>query len=108
MFSGDTSKPYDALLASTPAQVQLVMVGGVALYGYIDLEAAAPAEPGCDHLKICGSIKFLCAAEDTDADKLGQTSFQIHDILQAALENIDAISGMGHPFAPLAPLVRCD
>ncbi len=108
VFSGDVAKPYDALLAATPAQVQLVMVGGVALYGDIDLEAAAPAEPGCDHLKICGAIKFLCAAEDTDADKLGQTSFQIRDILQAALEEIDAIAGMSRPFAPLAPLVRCD
>ena len=108
VYTGDATKPYDALLAATPAQVQLVLVGGVALYGDIDLEAAAPAEPGCDHLKICGAIKFLCAAEDTKVDKLGQSSTEIRDILQAALEEIDAVAKMSRSFAPLAPLVRCD
>src|SRR4051794_20508728 len=33
VIAGDACAPYDALIAATPAEVRLVVVGGVALYG---------------------------------------------------------------------------
>lgn len=107
VVSGDPNQPYEAILAATPRDVQLVMVGGRILYGAPALEDAAPLFPGCEHLDICGKVKFLCVAEEATADKLGQTYAEIKATLESALVDVDAVSGAGHPFAPLAPLVHC-
>ena len=48
VVSGDRAHPDEALLAATPAEVRLVMVGGVALYGDAGLGALGPPEPGCE------------------------------------------------------------
>lgn len=108
VFSGDTSRPYDAIVAATPAQVRLVMVGGVALYGDKVLEAAAPAQPGCETLDICGASKFLCVATADPTNKLNQTYAQIKAILEQAMLDVDAQTPSdGFNFAPVAPIVKC-
>ena len=48
VIGGDATAPYDALLASTPGDVRLVMVDGVALYGDVQLEPLGPSSPGCE------------------------------------------------------------
>ena len=53
VVGGDVDKPYDALLAATPATVRLVIVGGVPLYGDIQLVGVAPKAPGCETLGVC-------------------------------------------------------
>jgi cytosine/adenosine deaminase-related metal-dependent hydrolase len=107
VVSGDPGQPYDAILAATPREVQLLMIGGRILYGAPALEDAAPLFPGCEHLNICGKVKFLCVAEEATNDKLGQTLAEIKATLESALVEVDAVSGAEKPFAPLAPLVRC-
>ena len=107
IVSGDRAKPYDAILAATPATMRLVMVGGVILYGDTDL---ATLVSSCETFDACGTSKFLCVARasTTSTDKFGQTSAQIQTALEQGLEAADQQTlGDGWNFAPLTPLVKC-
>ncbi|MEO6776473.1 MAG: amidohydrolase family protein [Kofleriaceae bacterium] len=108
VFTGTAAAPYDAIIASTPSSVRLVMVGGVVLYGDTVLQPAAPAAPGCETLDVCGASKFLCVATTSAANKLDQTFAQITGALGDALALSDALTpDDGFEFAPLTPLVAC-
>ncbi len=108
IIDGDSAAPYDALLKATPAQVQLVMVGGEPLYG--DAARLPPGYGGdrCELQAVCGRDKFFCIAmADTDA-KLGQKVADIKAALEQAMLDVDAATTSdGWNFAPLAPLVKC-
>lgn len=108
VFDGDAAKPFDALLKATPAEVKLVMVNGAVLYGDVALQPLAGDNPGCEALSVCGRGKFACVAENSSADKLGQTLADIETVLQKALVDVDAATPEdGWNFAPLTPLVKC-
>ena len=108
VFTGTAAAPYDAIVASTPSSVRLVMVGGVVLYGDTVLQPAAPATPGCETIEICGTSKFLCVATSSTANKLDQTYAQITGALGDALTLSDSLTpDDGFDFAPLTPLVTC-
>ena len=108
VFAGDTAQPYDAVLAATPKDVELVMVGGTVLYGDAALVAAGPAQPPCEALDVCGSSKFLCLAQTTTTSKLNQTWADIKSALEQALTDADAQTpNDGWNFAPLPPLYKC-
>ena len=108
VFAGDVAHPYDAIVAAQPANVSLVMVGGVVLYGDAVFTAAGPALPGCETIDICGTPKFLCVATTNTASKFDETYAQIHDVLSQALADADAQTPAdGYNFAPLTPLVTC-
>jgi 5-methylthioadenosine/S-adenosylhomocysteine deaminase len=108
VFAGDVTAPYDAIVAARPKNVRLVIVDGIPLYGDGALQAAGPAQPGCETIDICGASKFLCVATTATTSKLDQTYAQIHAALGQALTDADAVSPDGYNFAPVAPLVRCD
>lgn len=91
IVGGDVTIPYDSIVAARPKDVRLVMVGGVPVFGDDQLEAAGPANPGCETLDICGRMKFLCAAEASTATKLNQTYAQIKTALDGALSDLDTI-----------------
>lgn len=100
--------PWQDLVRSRAHDVRLVMVGGVVLYGDKVLEGAAPAAPGCEALDVCRSPKFLCVATTDATNKLDQTSVQIRDTLETAMQTADALTpGDGFDFAPLAPMFVC-
>jgi 5-methylthioadenosine/S-adenosylhomocysteine deaminase len=109
VIKGDVCAPYDALLAATPADVQLVMIGGRALYGDAMLATLPPTSPACEALTVCSTAKFVCVAAPSNAatDKLGQTFATIKNTLEAALTDYDALNLSQWDFAPLTPLVRC-
>jgi cytosine/adenosine deaminase-related metal-dependent hydrolase len=109
VIAGDRARPFDALLSATPSKVQLVLVGGVALYGDLNLEPLGPALPGCEDLAICGESKFLCAAESAGSatNKLGQTFSEIVATLKTELQKYDDLALTPWKFSPLAPLVSC-
>jgi cytosine/adenosine deaminase-related metal-dependent hydrolase len=108
VFAGSQTQPYDAILAATPKEVSLVMVGGVVLYGEPSLEGAAPALPACEHLDICGKSKFLCVATAQTTSKLNQTYADIKAALEQGLLTADAQTpDAGWSFSPLPPLVKC-
>jgi cytosine/adenosine deaminase-related metal-dependent hydrolase len=109
VIGGDACAPYDALVSATPADVRLVLVGGVALYGDPALETLGPATPGCETLSVCNRSKFICVAapSQTATDKFAQTFDDITMTLESALEAYDALNLSSWDFAPLAPLVRC-
>jgi hypothetical protein len=109
VFTGNVGAPYDAIVAATPRQVRLVMVGGVALYGDLELAAIAPAAPGCETLDICQSQKFLCVATTDKTNKLDQSYSAIKGALDKAMTDVDTQTpNDGWNFAPLAPLVKCN
>jgi len=108
VFRGDRTAPYDAILASRPKDVTLVMVGGVVLYGDSAIAAAGPALPGCETIDICGTQKFLCVATTQTTYKLNQTYAEIKAALDQAMIILDAQAPEdGWNFAPLTPLVKC-
>ncbi len=109
VIGGDTTAPYDALLASTPKDVRLVMVGGVALYGDTALQALGPASPGCEAIDICCRDKFICVArsDGTATNKFGQTLDAISDALTTGMQAYDDLHLTEWSFAPIAPLVKC-
>jgi cytosine/adenosine deaminase-related metal-dependent hydrolase len=108
VYGGDASKPYDAVLAATPRDVRLVMVGGAVVYGDVALAAAEPAQPPCEMLDVCGTQKFLCIAVSSTSDKLNQTFADIKSAIDKGLSDADAQTpGDGFSFAPLTPLVKC-
>ena len=92
VFEGDSSDPYGTIVSATPADVSLVMVGGVTLYGddAYELLVSADIMP-CSTVDVCGSHKFLCAAEASSEDKLNQSYEDIRDALEAGLTDLDAI-----------------
>ncbi len=109
IIGGDTAKPYEALLAASPADVRLVLVAGVPLYGDKVLQPIGPASPGCEDLDICCRPKFACVAtaSGTATNKLGQTLGEIQSALSTNLTQYDALDLSQWDFAPLAPLVKC-
>lgn len=109
VIGGDATRPYDALLASRPADVRLVLVDGVPLYGDAQLQPIAPATPGCDALNVCTSSKFLCVATGggTTSNKFGQTLGDIESALSSGLASYDALDLTQWDFSPITPLVDC-
>lgn len=109
LFSGDTSRPYDALIQAQPSGIDLVMLDGRVVYGTPEVQAAAPDMPGCEQVPICSTGKFLCAAEPSTANKLDQTYATMVQLLSTGLSAYDAmVAGMGiAPMSPIAPLTKC-
>jgi 5-methylthioadenosine/S-adenosylhomocysteine deaminase len=109
VYAGDTSAPYDAIVAARPNNVELVMVGGVALYGDAALVQAGPAQPGCEAIDICGTPKFLCVATTDASNKFDQTYAQITAAIARGLSDADAATpDDGFSFSPTTPLVTCN
>jgi cytosine/adenosine deaminase-related metal-dependent hydrolase len=109
VIAGNVKRPFEAVLAASPKDVRLVMVGGVPLYGDKELATLGPAAPGCEALDICGAPKFACVAEPggTASNKLGQTFAEITQTLESELSTYDAMNLSEWDFAPIAPLVKC-
>ena len=86
--------PYETILAASPAEVQLVMVGGMALYGDMQHLDLVLDKGLCDGIDICGDSKFLCVAEASIqvGDKLDQRFDDIQVALAAALLDLDNIA----------------
>jgi len=107
VIKGDKSKPYDAVVSGAAKDVVLTMVAGRVLYGDASLRTLGG---GCEDFDACGTPKFLCVAEPgKTADKLDQTYAQIHDVLEAAMKDIDGVrpAAIGGNFSPVAPVVGC-
>jgi cytosine/adenosine deaminase-related metal-dependent hydrolase len=109
VIGGDRSHPYEALLASTPRSVRLVLVGGSVLYGDATLQGAAQLTPACETLDVCGTPKFACVAASggTLANKLGQSYADIRQTIETELKKYDDKDLTAWDFSPIAPLYKC-
>ena len=109
VVKGTCQAPWADLVKAKPSDVRLVMVGGVPLYGDTSMQAAAPPNPGCEALDVCGTSKFVCVAESggTASNKLGQTLSDISSALTDGLAAYDALNLTQWKFSPIAPLVDC-
>ena len=107
---GPRTAPYDTVVGASAKDVALTMVGGQVLYGDTSFRAVGSGGASCEDFDSCGTPKFLCVAvPGKTTDKLNQTYAQIHDILEAALKDIDVArpQAIGGNFAPVAPVVGC-
>ncbi|MBI5610179.1 MAG: hypothetical protein HY902_14985 [Deltaproteobacteria bacterium] len=108
IIDGDPAAPYDALLKATPAQVQLVMVGGQPLFGDAGRLPPGFGADRCEMMPVCGHTKFFCIAIGGAGDKLGQKVSEIKAVLEQAMLDVDAATASdGWDFAPLTPMVKC-
>ncbi|CAN5903762.1 hypothetical protein BH11MYX3_BH11MYX3_21450 [soil metagenome] len=109
VIPGDLSTAYDSLLKATPADVRLVMVGGVALYGDPAVAPLGPSSPGCETIGVCAATKFACVAQagGTAINKLGQSYAEIQSVLAGNLAAYDALDASPYNFSPITPLARC-
>jgi 5-methylthioadenosine/S-adenosylhomocysteine deaminase len=107
VIGGDSTKPYDALLAVTPRDVRMTMVNGKILYGDEVLQKAA-STTSCEGIPVCGRPKFVCVAEpaSTTVKKLDQTLAVIESTLTAYTFTPDG-GAASNPAKPLAPLTTC-
>jgi cytosine/adenosine deaminase-related metal-dependent hydrolase len=103
------STPWDAIVASEPEHVRLVMVGGIVLYGDDQLQPLGPTNPGCEALDICGTDKFVCVATTggTTTNLFGQTLADITTNLTTESAAYDALDLSAWDFSPIVPLVKC-
>ncbi|CAN5919427.1 hypothetical protein BH11MYX2_BH11MYX2_14030 [soil metagenome] len=109
VIPGDALAPYDALLRATPADVRLVMVGGLAMYGDAAVAPLASPAPASETLDVCGHAKFVGMAQPggTATNKLGQSYAEVRDTLSSALSAYDAQGKSPYTFSPIAPLFSC-
>jgi 5-methylthioadenosine/S-adenosylhomocysteine deaminase len=110
VVKGGRTTPYDTIVGAAAKDVALTMVGGKVLYGDADLRAVASGGTTCEDFDGCGTPKFLCVAQaGTTTAKADQTYAQIHDILEAAMKDVDTVRpvGIGGNFSPVAPVLAC-
>lgn len=112
VISGDTTQPYDALLAASPREVRLVFVDGVPLYGDAALVSLAPRPSGaapCEVIDACCGAKFVCVSTTSvqAGDKLDETYASIASTLSKAFTDYDAMGLSPYTFSPVTPLIRC-
>jgi cytosine/adenosine deaminase-related metal-dependent hydrolase len=108
VIDGDPTQPYQSLLAATPREVRLVLVGGEPLYGDVGLVGIAQVLPVCDTLDVCCRSKFLCTAQPgTAASLFGESFGDIQTALVDGLAAYDAMQLSPYTFSPLAPLFTC-
>jgi hypothetical protein len=109
VIGGDRARPYEAILAASPRDVRLVVVGGKILYGDAPLKVLADATPECDPLDICGVRKFACIAQagGTAADLLGQHYEDVRGRILVEMQKLDARKLSEWKFSPPAELCKC-
>ncbi len=108
VIDGDPTLPYDALLKATPAEVQLVLVGGQPLYGDAARQGLANNPQLCETTNMCGRSKFLCIALADSSNKLGQKASEIKAVLEQAMLDMDTATPTdGWNFAPLTQMAKC-
>lgn len=108
VVGGDRGKPYDAILAATPKDVRMVVVGGKLLYGDMALKSLAQSTPACDSLDICGVNKFACVAQSgaSSSDLLNERYDDLRGKIVSELHKYDD-KKLSEEFSPTTELVKC-
>jgi imidazolonepropionase-like amidohydrolase len=66
VFDARVRNGYDAVIGAQPADVVLVMRGGVALYGDMaPMTTLGRMDPDCEAFDVCGTAKRVCVQEET-------------------------------------------
>jgi len=115
-LKGDRARPYESILAAGNADVQLVMIGGVAhmgAAGVVDTNIAL--NPLCETLDVCGQQKTVCARTQegaaNTADAGGWARFSVADHVTYLESGLSQKPGTNGEFAyayNLYPLFECE
>jgi cytosine/adenosine deaminase-related metal-dependent hydrolase len=84
VIRGDASKPFDSIVQATPADIVLVVVGGMPLYGDQQLLAALIPAAKLEAVAVCGTTKMI-SLEGSGATPLNETLQDLQNKLNAAL-----------------------
>jgi hypothetical protein len=108
VIGGERGRPYDAILAATPKDVRMVVVGGKILYGDMAMKPLAQSTPACDSLDICGVNKFACVAQSGAAggDLLNERYDDLRGKIVTELHKYDD-KKLSEEFSPTTELVKC-
>jgi 5-methylthioadenosine/S-adenosylhomocysteine deaminase len=90
-------EPYQALLHASPADVRLVMVGGLPVYGDRDLMEQLLPGRQLETLSVCGKTKALYIERQKEIPETQKTFKQMSEELESKLE------AWGTSLAQLAP-----
>lgn len=64
IFDGRTNVDHRAVIDATPADVLLVLRGGLPLYGDANVVAGYPGGSACDELSVCTNAKRVCSSRE--------------------------------------------
>jgi 5-methylthioadenosine/S-adenosylhomocysteine deaminase len=92
VFGRHSTDPYEALIASGPDDVRLVLINGRGLFGDANLGDVAGLNEFCEPFDGCGAEKFICVQESPAADN--RRNERLDDI-RTQLYNI--LEGIGYP-----------
>jgi len=108
VIGGDRGRPYDAILAASPKDVRMVVVGGRILYGDMALKPLAQSTPACDSLDICGVNKFACVAQSgaSSSDLLNERYDDLRGKIVSELHKYDD-KKVSDEFSPTTELIKC-
>lgn len=95
---GSTANAFDAIVQAGPAEVRLVVVGGVPLYGDTDLMMKLHPKASLESLPICGTEKSLYLPPQNNGSGFPLPWKQISERLNARLQELGT---------SLAPLTAC-
>ena len=108
VFGSGGGDPYDAVIDSRAADVELVLVNGQGYYGAAHLREKLGRNSSCEPFDACGTAKFLCVVDldvNTGSEDLGTIRQQLVDILEGNGYPPDEQYGRGDE---LLPLVNCN
>ncbi|MFH2011024.1 MAG: amidohydrolase family protein [bacterium] len=88
VFGRTGQNAYMTVIDSRADDVRLVLIDGVGYLGDSALEATTARNTYCEQLDACGTMKYICAQEDsvTAGDRLDETMADIHQQLYDMLE----------------------
>jgi hypothetical protein len=84
VVQGDASKPFDSIVQATPADILLVVVGGVPLYGDQQLLRALNPAAKLEAIGVCGTTKMI-SLEGSGAAPLKESFQDLQNRLDTAL-----------------------
>ncbi len=99
-------RPFRRIVEAEAWDIRLTLVGGVPVYGDVDL---APYGPYCETLDVCGETKILCMKQgEDDTDFKNQTLTDIRQILETNIATLrEAAAPEDSYLFELFPLFLC-
>jgi hypothetical protein len=84
VIRGDSSKPFESIVQATPADIVLVVVGGIPLYGDQQLLTTLAPAAKLEAIDVCGTTKMI-SLEGSGAAPLTETFQDLQNRLDRAL-----------------------
>jgi len=99
VFAASDDDPYEAVIQAGNTDVQLVILGGQALYGDSDWVSELAAKPEwCESVDVCGTERSICVQASSSGDD-SQTYEELQTLLDASLSAVSMPDGFEYAAA---------